>query len=172
MNWQQQIEQEHREWLEKFYQLLESLPPEMLRKLNITLDKQQPEEPKLERWKPSANNPYWINSFDGDAGQETWDGSQIDRNAWNFFNVFQTKKEAQQEAHRTRARRKLEWLARELNAKSKPPYQIVGFTLTPDFGITVHQYNPPHLSAFYFNRREDAEYALSQMTSEELEALR
>jgi hypothetical protein len=137
----------------------------------ISAQEQQPETPKLERWEPNLNAFYWIICNNGEVDYFKWTNDKQDNDRNKYFNCFQTKEEARQEALRTRARRKLEWLARELNAKSKP-YQIVGFTLTPDFGVTVQEYNPPHLAAFYFNRREDAEYALSQMTTEELEALK
>jgi hypothetical protein len=136
------------------------------------IERQQPQILKLERWKPEEKERYfYLNEQLEVCYSDYHNESSFASRRYDAFNFFQNKEEAEKEALRTRARRKLEWLARQLNAKCKP-YSIVGFTLTPDFGVTVQQHNPPHLSAIYFNRREDAEYALSQMNSEELEALR
>ena len=136
------------------------------------IERQEPQILKLERWKPEEKERYfYLNEQLEVCYSDYHNESSFASRRYDAFNFFQNKEEAEKEALRTRARRKLEWLARQLNAKCKP-YSIVGFTLTPDFGVTVQQHNPPHLSAIYFNRREDAEYALSQMNSEELEALR
>lgn len=134
---------------------------------------QQPEQPKLERWKPHFNEPYWVISKRTDkiADQMAWSDHPIEIKEWENFQCFQTKKEARQEALRTCARRKLEWLARELNSPS-PVYQLCYFI---GMDNNVHALERPfyiQTGAILFARKADAEYALSQMTSEELEALR
>ncbi len=76
------------------------------------------------------------------------------------------------------ARRKLEWLARELNKKSGKSTILLNFFIAYNTFLAkwkvvqniVETYPP--VGAILFSQAQDAEYALSQMTAEELEALR
>lgn len=172
MNWQQQIEQEHQEWLEKFYHLLESLPPEMLKKLNITLDLEQPqpEQPKLERWKPKKDEfAYTVCSYEVCKYKSGWNTEE--EKQWLAYNCWESHGEAKQEALRTRARRKLEWLARKLNEGKERGKSLYYISAISVIGTHDPVFYPP-ISCPMFYEKSDAEYALSQMTAEELEALR
>lgn len=127
------------------------------------------QQPKLERWKPEDNG-Y------GFYCTTAWGGVKHNTNPfeiythYNSFNCFQTEQEAQQEALRTRARRKLEWYARELNAKS--PAHLEKAWIIKDSLVKAIDRAFLGLGSIAFNIPDYAEYALSQMTSEELEALR
>lgn len=141
-----------------------------LAKLQAILDvkmEETPQSPKLERWKPEYNTQYYF--IDDDA--EILDTSFVsvnDVDRWKFFNCFPTKEEAEKEAKRTTARRKLEWLARELN-KGKQEGSCL-FFLCVDNSLLAR--SVPSIGEIYFYEKADAEYALSQMKPEELEALR
>lgn len=133
------------------------------------MQKQQPEQPKLERWKPEHGEfAYTVGSYEVckyKLGFNTEQGNQ-----WQSYNCFQTEAEAKKEALRTRARRKLEWLARELN-KGKGQLGIYHY-ITEINEIGNSTKGSLSVTSVYFKEYKDAEYALSQMTSEELEALR
>ena len=148
------------------------------------MQKQQPEQPKLERWKPEHGKPYWYITGGPEFGfevfeEDTWSNEHPgDKALFESFNCFQTKEEAQQEALRTRARRKLEWYARELNGQI--PYEektiinrkVFYWSMLIDGGIGEQHIQFLPTGSVWFFRREHLEYALSQMTAEELEALR
>ncbi len=77
------------------------------------------------------------------------------------------------------ARRKLEWLARELRAltphKHNTDYYFIDCGDSDKWRMgyyTVNDLIRPRLGTFAFHSRKDADYALEQMTDEELEALR
>jgi hypothetical protein len=81
------------------------------------------------------------------------------------FNLVDEK-----EWRRTFARRKLEWLAQELN---KGKERIERWCYITDEGtIDYEVLGSLALGQIYFNEEEDAKYALSQMTEKELNALR
>lgn len=163
---------EEKNALNRLYHTLHSMPAELLEKLGIKLVAEQaaPGQPKLEQWKPEQGQGYYILDEEGDIVRH-FNSTGYNTKGLNFWNCFKELHEAEQEALRTRARRKLEWLAGELNSKRKP-YPITRFALSFDGGITVQQHNPLYLTTVYFYAIGDAEYALSQMTVEELEALR
>ena len=77
------------------------------------MQSQQPKQPKLERWKPEEHGNYWVISNNGKTHNNLWEEHDIDRGYFSTLNCFPTEEEAKQEALRTRARRKLEWMARE-----------------------------------------------------------
>lgn len=134
-----------------------------------TQQPKQPEQPKLERWKPEYKE--WFYSVSASSISSTYyhELDKFDRSCFENFNCFQTQEEAEKEALRTRARRKLEWLARELNkGKAQASWYIDALSQISEFAVgQVYPIGVPR-----FETKADAEYALSQMTAEELEALR
>jgi len=136
----------------------------------ITGMQKQPEQPKLERWKPCYGQHYY-SAWSCGTNEYEWmrDSHLLDVRIWESFNCFQTQDEAAKEELRTRARRKLEWLARELNkGKAQASWYIDALSQISEFAVgQVYPIGVPR-----FETKADAEYALSQMTAEELEALR
>lgn len=84
--------------------------------------------------------------------------------------IPQTIEEAEHEALRTRARQKLERLARKLNGES--PAHLETAWIIKDGFVKAIDRAFLGLGSIAFNIPDYAEYALSQMTAEELEALR
>ncbi len=92
--------------------------------------------------------------------------------------------EAKQEELRTRARRKLEGLARELNEKEQRRLQRQknqGYCISDPLKhkwVILENFEIQYkegmitLNEVFFYNKEDAKYALSQMTQQELEALK
>ena len=158
---------EEQNFIEKLDNILHRLSPEMLKKLNITLEK--PEQPRLERWKPEKSQLYYYIASDFSIRDDQYFPTDaFDKGRWAVFNCYPSAIEAEQEAFRTRARRKLEWLARELNDKEDTGER---FCIGNDFSVYETIMETLELMSVYFYTRKDAEYALSQMTLEELEAL-
>ncbi len=146
------------------------------RQLQILRDiaKKTQQQPKLERWKPEEGQDYWVLYSDGSIADEAWHDQDEDKDYYNNFNCFQTKEEAKKEALRTRARRKLAWLARQLSEKRYTVNVAVWYILYDGekFEVTRwEEYQDKFVGAVYFYTKQDGEYALSQMTAEELEAL-
>lgn len=137
----------------------------------IKSEQQQPEQPRLERWKPQFGSYYYY--LDAKGIYSHTKQSEHFAALHEFFNVFPTSAEAEKEALRTRARRKLEWLARELN-KGKEIGSIFWVIAFRDGSCFVSSTEGTWfaLGEVLFTHKADAEYALSQMTQKELEALR
>ena len=157
---------------------LRTITNDELGKMQHALDElkkqpQQPQAPKLERWKPKETGRYFIiDSFGSiyyDIPLEPTISTHLDN-----FNCFQTEAEAKQEALRTRARRKLEWLARELNKQRTFIGKVWTLFCFPSGEVVFDScsLSDLQLGAVYFYDNEDMEYAFSQMTAQELEALR
>ncbi len=137
---------------------------------------QQPQAPKIELWEPEAGQSYWFICNDHDIVEAGYCNSGYDERRIKIYNCFQTQEEAGKEALRTRARRKLEWLARELNKGKQTDYGWA-IMINPNWNKTkteIHILNTDFsiCGVIAFAEKSDAEYALSQMTAEELEALR
>lgn len=148
-----------------------------LAEMKVAEQKTQPEQPRLERWKPEKFAIYYAIRANGET--VVWNFQNIeDEKILDFYNCFQTKEEAAKEALRTRARRKLEWFARELN---KGKLENENWWIESNWGIALKnegvsivscQGEWATLGVIRFAEKSDAEYALSQMTQQELEALR
>ena len=135
------------------------------------------QQPKLERWKPDEKGRfYWLNSLH-EPLEDEWRNNYDISIRWENYNCFPNQEEAQQEALRTRARRKLEWYARELNGKfegHQDSLYLIDY-LNGKFYVMQLGYDwikHGMVGLITFKCKPDAEYALSQMTDEELEALR
>ena len=126
------------------------------------------ETPRFERWEPKQDEIFYYIEITGIVAAAKW--NTFDSTSWRLYetwNCFSSAEAAQKESNRRQARTKLEWLARELN-KGKPLGDIFFF-------IDRDKDNGKWKSilgccAFYL--LADAEYALLQMTQEELEALK
>ena len=136
----------------------------------ITGMQKQPEQPKLERWKPCYGQHYYSAWSCGTNEYEWMRDSHLDVRIWESFNCFQTQDEAAKEELRTRARRKLEWLARELNNGKEKGVRT--YYISQSNAIRGIADGHSAYGEVEFFCEPDAEYALSQMTAEELEALR
>ena len=160
-----QIEKEYQASVQAFSKFLHELPSEVLEKLGIAIEKREPITAQLQRWKPENDDMYFLIDRYGEVKHD-YSGSVSRVKELDFFNCFQTAQEAGKEALRTRARRKLEWLATELNRGKfgHTNYYIAG-------SIIMESKEIPVLGGVYFFEAADAEEALSQMTQEELEAL-
>ena len=141
----------------------------------ITGMQKQPEQPKLKRWKPCYGQHYY-SAWSCGTNEYEWmrDSHLLDVRIWESFNCFQTQDEAAKEELRTRARRKLEWLARELNGRFEDVLLCwsIAFDYEKFIVISTGGGAWQTLNEIRFALKADAEYALSQMTAEELEALR
>ena len=67
------------------------------------------------RWKPSKGEEYWIVDSLGMADNEIWTNSNSDPHRYDFYNCFQTREEAEQEAEKILITRQLETIATRLN---------------------------------------------------------
>ena len=73
------------------------------------------------RWKPEKHETYYFVNSWGEV-EETWRSSINfipDKNRYNAYNCFKTKKQAEQEAEKILVRRMLEDIARRLNKGEK-----------------------------------------------------
>jgi hypothetical protein len=136
-----------------------------------------PEQPI--RWKPKYGDPFFYAHSHGiEEGTPDysfiWDGDVVDEMLWDNYNVFSTKEEAEKEAIRTRARRKLEWFAQELNKGKETDSKYV-YDINRDCKvrqIASSKLFVPTLGMIIFYDMDDAEYDISQMTADELEVLK
>lgn len=131
----------------------------------------QPQAPKLERWKPEIHQTHFYLGTDGKVLSEPYITSDVQFARQGFFNIFPSAKEAKQEALRTRARRKLEWLARQLHTDTDIRGYIYVIDLAVMKVVTMDAMYATIGGIIYFDTHSLAEYALSRMAAEELQAL-
>lgn len=138
---------------------------------------QQEATPRLERWKPENGDIIFCYDVPDGVSVKKFASGNIYHKAYiDNFRAFPTREEAEREQLRNYARCKLEWMARELNRQSGlTGYHIIYYIISEGNDFLVMEWREPIsglLGAVYFSRKKDAEYALSKMTPEELEALR
>lgn len=75
--------------------------------------------PELERWKPERNEVYYTVDRYGEVKSTQNIDCLWDRYTINFYNCFQTREQAQEEADKILVRRQLEDIARRLNKGRK-----------------------------------------------------
>lgn len=74
---------------------------------------------EIKRWKPEHSGEYWIVDSWGMVYNEIWTNSNGDKKRYNFYNCFETREQAEQEAEKILVRRMLEDIARRLNRGKK-----------------------------------------------------
>jgi hypothetical protein len=159
-------------------ELEELLTDTALKVLNLKeyakeIERQQPQILKLERWKPEIEQTHFYVGSCGNIFSQPYVGSTLEVDRQTYFNCFETYEEAKKEALRTRARRKLEWLARELNGRFEGASLCWSIALNHGQWVVISTEGTwTTLCEVRFIVKQDAEYALSQMKPEELEALR
>jgi hypothetical protein len=141
--------------------------------VDLTEVAKKDDKPVLERWKPKPRPffSYYYISGDGHVEGSNWLDKNWDKARHKAYNCFETHEEAEAELLRTTAWRKLRWLARELYY---PSNHI--FVMCSEGKTWLVKRIPTecclHLGMIYFPSQKTAEYALAQMTSEELEVLK
>ncbi len=137
------------------------------------------ETPRFERWKPKEDEIFYYIEITGLVATEVWD--TFDGTCWKLYeswNCFSSAEAAQKESNRRQARTKLEWLSKQLRALIPHSYDTGYYFIDYDDdrkkrkGFYVANELCLWLGIAMFHSREDAEYALAQMTDEELEALK
>ncbi len=80
-------------------------------------------ECEYERWKPDENEEYFVVAAKG-----VMDCLNVDSTVWkahfNFYNCFQTRKQAKAEAEKILVRRQLEDIAKRLNKGKKIEWRV------------------------------------------------
>lgn len=76
-------------------------------------------ECEYERWKPRRGDEYYCITTAGDVVKSINSFNIYDANAYNFYNCFQTREQAEAEVEKILVRRKLEDIARRLNKGRK-----------------------------------------------------
>lgn len=74
---------------------------------------------EIKRWKPEHSGEYWIVDSWGMVYNEIWTNSNSDKKRYDFYNCFETRKQAEQEAEKILIRRQLEDIAKKLNKGEK-----------------------------------------------------
>lgn len=93
-------------------------------KQHLTNMERMLEECEYKRWKPKAYEEYYYTCACGNAAQG-WYNPKLDTSVqrYNFYNCFQTREQAEQEAEKILVRRQLEDIARRLNKGEKINYE-------------------------------------------------
>lgn len=97
---------------------------ELLKEISKTKEhlaamKKMLKEYEYERWKPQYMQEYYSVNAIGEATESTWRDSDFDEYRYDFYNCFQTREQAEQEAEKILVRRTLEAIARRLNKDEK-----------------------------------------------------
>lgn len=135
--------------------------------LNAKLDNKITELEKADsRWKPEYGENYYYIAALGDIERAFYKDDSIDKEIYNFRNMFKTKEEAEFAAERWKVMRELEMLAdddQEWNGENS--HYIINYNHKE---IVCQDYYYIKINPFYFKSVESAQRAIKTIGAEKL----
>ena len=94
---------------------------------------------EIKRWKPKNHDTFYFIDSDGEVEQTNFEGScDYDVSRYNFYNCFQTREQAEQEAEKILVRRMLEDIARKLDRGKKIDWENYDQAITDEIKLHKH----------------------------------